>query len=252
MSRLSLVWDGAWLTWATFKDDAVGRREISRPDMVPEVLRALRNQVGVGAQVVFGEWGQAATVMPQALLVEAEREANLAQWHQLHHGALAPGHSIESASLDALPGAPWIAVAASRNWMDAVSAIFPQARHIPLTQALIHDAVTWNRSHPHDGWSFRVDVREEGGVLVAAQGEALQWIHHLAPGSQSEDALYAMVNAAHRSDAQVHDARVRWSGSPSMVRSWDRFLHVEDVDELRGEDNASTWKPLLHSLMACG
>ena len=49
MGRLALIWDGVWLTWTTFdSSQSVGRREISRQDMIPEVLRALRNQVGPG------------------------------------------------------------------------------------------------------------------------------------------------------------------------------------------------------------
>jgi hypothetical protein len=249
MSRLSLIWDGAWLTWTTFKEGDVGRREISRPDMVPEVLRALRNQVGAGAQVVHGEWGQPATAMPQAMLPESNKESCLAQWHELHHGLLDKGHEVFTATLEELMDAPQIAVASSGLWQDAVDGVFPQARHIPLVQALIHDVVTWNRGLSHEGWSFRVDVREQGAVLVAAKGEALQWVHHLAPGLESDDVLYAMVNAAHRSGADVHQARVRWSGSQALTVGWDRFLHVERVGDQEAQPH--TWLPLLQSMMAC-
>lgn len=249
MSRLSLVWDGAWLTWTTFKDIDVGRREITRPDMVPEVLRALRNQVGAGAQVVHGEWGKPVTAMPQALLSSGNGEASLAPWHELHHGPLDKGHALFSATLEELKDAPQIAVAASSLWHDAVNLVFPQARHIPLVQALIHDVVTWNRSAPHDGWSFRVDVREQGGVLVAAQGEDLQWVHHLAAGLEPDDVLYAMVNAAHRSGADVHQARVKWSGTQALTAGWDRFLLTERSGDQ--ETPPQTWRPLLESMMAC-
>ena len=249
MSRLSLVWDGTWLTWTTFKDGNVGRREIARPDMVPEVLRALRNQVGAGAQVVHGEWGKPATAMPQALLPEGNQESTLTEWHELHHGPLDKGHTIGLASLEELMDVPYIAVAVSDFWQDAVNRVFPQARHIPLVQAMVHDVVTWNRSAPHEGWSFRADVREEGGVLVAAEGEAMQWVHHLAAGLKPDDALYAMVNAAHRSGADVHQARVRWSGTPSLASGWERFLHVERVGDQEAKPH--TWLPLLESMMAC-
>ena len=249
MSRLSLVWDGAWLTWTTFKDIDVGRREITRPDMVPEVLRALRNQVGAGAQVVHGEWGKPVTAMPQALLSSGNGEASLAPWHELHHGPLDKGHALFSATLEELKDAPQIAVAASSLWHDAVNLVFPQARHIPLVQALIHDVVTWNRSAPHDGWSFRVDVREQGGVLVAAQGEDLQWVHHLAAGLEPDDVLYAMVNAAHRSGADVHQARVKWSGTQALTAGWGRFLLTERSGDQ--ETPPQTWRPLLESMMAC-
>ncbi|MEC7693234.1 MAG: hypothetical protein VX446_02510, partial [Bacteroidota bacterium] len=62
MGRLALIWDGVWLTWTTFdSSETVGRREISRQDMIPEVLRALRNQVGAGAQVCHAEWARPAS-----------------------------------------------------------------------------------------------------------------------------------------------------------------------------------------------
>jgi len=227
----------------------VGRREITRPDMVPEVLRALRNQVGAGAQVVHGEWGKPVTAMPQALLSSGNGEASLAPWHELHHGPLDKGHALFSATLEELKDAPQLAVAASSLWHDAVNLVFPQARHIPLVQALIHDVVTWNRSAPHDGWSFRVDVREQGGVLVAAQGEDLQWVHHLAAGLEPDDVLYAMVNAAHRSGADVHQARVKWSGTQALTAGWGRFLQTERSGDQ--ESPPQTWRPLLESMMAC-
>jgi len=249
MSRLSLVWDGAWLTWTTFKDGDVGRREITRPDMIPEVLRALRNQVGAGAQVVHGEWGKPATAMPQALLSSGTGEASLSPWHELHHGPLDKGDTLFSTILEELKDAPQIAVASSSLWQDAVNRVFPQARHIPLVQALLHDVVTWNRSLPHDGWSFRVDVREQGGVLVAALGEDLQWIHHLAADLEPDDGLYAMVNAAHRSGADVNQARVRWSGTEALTAGWDRFLQVERAGD--HQTPPQTWRPLLESMMAC-
>ena len=227
----------------------MGRREITRPDMVPEVLRALRNQVGAGAQVVHGEWGKPVTAMPQALLSSGNGEASLAPWHELHHGPLDKGHALFSATLEELKDAPQLAVAASSLWHDAVNLVFPQARHIPLVQALIHDVVTWNRSAPHDGWSFRVDVREQGGVLVAAQGEDLQWVHHLAAGLEPDDVLYAMVNAAHRSGADVHQARVKWSGTQALTAGWGRFLQTERSGDQ--ESPPQTWRPLLESMMAC-
>ena len=69
MGRLALIWDGTWLTWTTFDATPdVGRREISRPHMVQEVLRALRKQVGAGAEVLHAEWGQPATAIPMALM----------------------------------------------------------------------------------------------------------------------------------------------------------------------------------------
>lgn len=252
MSRLALVWDGAWLTWTTFTNGDVGRREILRPDMVPEVLRALRNQVGAGAQVVHAEWGQPATAMPQALISDAHRDEELRLWHQLHHGPLPKHHGLNVSELAELGDAPWLAVGASSTWLDAVESQFPQARHVPLAQALIHDAVTWNRSEPHEGWTFRAHMREDGGVLVAVQGEALQWVHHVSKGINAEDVLYAMVNAAHRSGADVHQARVKWSGSPELAKGWERFLSVHAVEAPLSKDKSATWTSVFHSMVACG
>ena len=62
MGRLALVWDAPWLLWTTVDANDVSRREISNPDMVAEVLRALRQKVGVGAEVIHAEWAKPATV----------------------------------------------------------------------------------------------------------------------------------------------------------------------------------------------
>jgi hypothetical protein len=252
MSRLALVWDGTWLTWTTFTDTGVGRREISRPDMVPEVLRALRNQVGAGAQVVHAEWGKPSTVVPQTLLPDAGKEEVMEQCHELHHGPLAPGECLNLTSLDEWHDGPMLAVSGSQVWADALHRVFPQARHIPLVQVLLHDAITWNRSEPHSGWTFRADVRAEGAIVVATEGETLQWVHHLPPGIVSDDALYAMVNAAHRAGADIHQARVRWSGDPEWTRGWDRFLAVHAAPNPEESETLPSWLPVLQSMLACG
>ncbi len=252
MSRLALVWDGTWLTWTAFNGPSdVGRREISRADMVPEVLRALRNQVGSGAHVIHTEWGVPATAMPLSLLAEPARPEAMEAWFNLHHGPLPSGHRLQVDVLADVADEPCLAVATSGTWHDAVSSLFPQARHVSVVQALLHDAIQWNRSEPSPHWTFRVEARAEGAVLVSSRGEALQWVHHLPKGSTSDDLLYAMVNAVHRSGGDVNASRVMWSGTSDMTAGWDRFLAVHPAEN-RAEDKLQSWRPLLESMNACG
>jgi len=252
VSRLALVWDGTWLTWTAFNGPSdVGRREISRADMVPEVLRALRNQVGSGAHVIHAEWGVPATAMPLSLLAEPARPEAMEAWFNLHHGPLPSGHRLQVDVLADVADEPCLAVATSGTWHDAVSSLFPQARHVSVVQALLHDAIQWNRSEPSPHWTFRVEARAEGAVLVASCGEALQWVHHLPKGSTSDDLLYAMVNAVHRSGGDVNASRVMWSGTSDMTAGWDRFLAVHPAENWT-EDKLQSWRPLLESMNACG
>jgi len=252
VSRLALVWDGTWLTWTAFNGPSdVGRREISRADMVPEVLRALRNQVGSGAHVIHTEWGVPATAMPLSLLAEPARPEAMEAWFNLHHGPLPSGHRLQVDVLADVADEPCLAVATSGTWHDAVSSLFPQARHVSVVQALLHDAIQWNRSEPSPHWTFRVEARAEGAVLVSSRGEALQWVHHLPKGSTSDDLLYAMVNAVHRSGGDVNASRVMWSGTSDMTAGWDRFLAVHPAEN-RAEDKLQSWRPLLESMNACG
>ena len=79
MGRLSLVWDAPWLIWTAGQAHEVNRREISNPDMVVEVLRALRHQVGIGAEVIHAEWAKPATVVPSAVLPNDVTAAQLAR-----------------------------------------------------------------------------------------------------------------------------------------------------------------------------
>jgi hypothetical protein len=253
VSRLALVWDGTWLTWTAFNGSSdVGRREISRADMVPEVLRALRNQVGSGAHVLHAEWGVAVTAMPAAMLSEASRRSAIQPWFDLHHGPLPGGQELRADVLTDVADEPCLAVAGSTAWNDAVSSLFPQARHVSVVQALLHDAIQWNRREPSAHWTFRVDARDEGAVLVAACGETLQWVHHLPKGCTSEDLLYAMVNAVHRSEGDINASRVMWSGSAVFAAGWDRFFAVHPAEGADVEDKLLSWRPLFESMSACG
>ena len=251
MSRLSLIWDGQWLMWATGESDEVARREISNPDMVSEVLRALHHQAGSGGEVIYAEWARAATAVPPGILPNAVTMDELAPLHELHHGATKDDTTLHMHVLDEAKDAPWLVVEGEVVWAEAVQGIFPQAKHVPLVHALIHDSVQWHRLTPCQGWSFRVDVRESGAVMVATSGESLQWIHHMSRGISAEDVLYAMVNAAHRGGAELHDCRVRWSGEEVLTSGWARFMEVVSSDNNRNGKSTATWVALFQSLHSC-
>jgi hypothetical protein len=57
----------------------------------------------------------------------------------------------------------------------------------------------------------------------------LQWEQFVQAGCTSEDALYAMVNACHRSGADVKDALVVWSGDAQQTEVWRRFLTLREA-----------------------
>ena len=254
MGQLALLWNGTWLTWTTFESTAsVGRREISSLSMVPEVLKALRKQVDAGASVVHAEWGRAATVIPAALLDTPWSKEQVSSLHELHHGALSGQMQVNLHALDLLEETPCLGIEGETHWESAVNAVFPQARRVPLVHAMLHDAIVWNRkSDLNQGWTFRVDVRDEGAVIVGVDAESLQWVHHLPPGCTAEDVLYAMVNAAHRGGADVHGSRVLWTGQESLTVGWHRFMSIVSLASHSDEDLALTWWPLLQTMKTCG
>lgn len=252
MGRLALVWDAPWLLWTTVDANDVSRREISNPDMVAEVLRALRQKVGVGAEVIHAEWAKPATVVPSALLPNEVTTEVLSPLHQMHHGAPATGAHIHALALDATEDRPWLALEGNVVWTEAVESVFPQAKHVPVIQALIHDAIQWHREDACDGWTFRVDLRESGAVMAATAGESLQWVHHLAGHFTAEDALYAMVNAAHRAGVELSHCRVRWSGEEALTQGWSRFMDVSPPTSDSDQASSSPWAGLFQSLRSCG
>jgi len=262
VSRLSLVWDGAWLKWATLERAGdVGRREIRRADMVVEVLRALRHQVGAGAHVVHCEWNSPTTVMPTALVAESSPSVGAAdgmdvslmeRLHALHHGVPSSEDGVHHAVvLDGLVDALTAMVAGSRAWQTAVEEVFPQARRVPWVQALLHDALMAQRTSSHDGWTVRADIRSEGARFVGMLGESLQWVHHLEPGCTSEDGLYAVVNAIHRGDGKVEASRVLLTGDAVLVKGWERFVPEVRALGAAVDGSPASWEHVLTTLLAC-
>jgi len=246
MDCLALLWDGVWLRWLAPSSKEVAHREISRKDMVPEVLRALRNQVGIGTQVLAAEWGVPCTLTPEALTQEEGHAEVLVQAHELHHGlSVSDQRMVHHTLMEDIDPACHISVSGSADWAQALDAIFPQAQKASVPQALMQDALHWNRTSPHQGWSFRVDVREQGAHMVAFQGEKIQWAHHLPEGAVADDMLYAMVNACHRGGGEVKDARIRWSGDAEWTQGWSRFFDLERQGDSDG------WMALFQSLSSC-
>ena len=86
MGKLALLWDGAWLRWALPHESQARQREISRADMVPEVLTALRNQVGAGSDVVCAEWGASTTMVPTGDCTTTQDRDVLVGAHARQHG----------------------------------------------------------------------------------------------------------------------------------------------------------------------
>ena len=249
MTRLALIWDGRWLTWLPPGEGGkVGRREIVQVDMIPEVLKALRNQVGAGVQVVASEWGQPTTVVPAEMSPQGADNAWMNDAHAMHHGAQAgSSQGCKGMVLEQLNELPVAIVCPSEDWTVALNATFPQARSIHWADVLVRDLVQWGREQPFQGWSLRVDVRKGGASMTAMVGERLQWVHRLEEGFQPEDALYAMVNAIHRGEGEVGEARVLWSGDRALTNGWERFLPV-----IQPTPEPDGWKSVAQTLVSCG
>ena len=253
MGQLALIWDGTWLTWSAHDAlDTITRREISNPSMVEEVLKALRKQVAPGTAVIYSEWACPATVIPSALLTSPWDKEVVTKWHETLHGPTKPSSVVQFHALNALDDHPCLAVEGDLNWQQSLVNVFPHARQVPVVHALVHDALQMNRRDGHQGWTFRADVRAEGAVLVALAGEHLQWVHHLSAGSSAEDALYAMVNVAHRAGVGMETCRACWSGEVELAQGWSRFMEVQAADEVSSSQasNAS-WRALFQSMNAC-
>lgn len=257
MGQLALIWDGTWLTWSAHDaPDTISRREISSPSMVKEVLKALRKQVAPGTAVIHGEWARPATAIPSALLTSPWEKETLTKLHETQHGPIKPSFQVQLHALDALDDHPCLAVEGDLNWEQSLVDVFPHARRVPVIRALVHDALQLNRRDGHHGWTFRADVRAEGAVMVALAGEHLQWVHHLNAGCSAEDALYAMVNAAHRAGVGMETCRTCWSGEEECVHGWSRFMEVQAVSIADSEVSSShashaSWRALLQSMKAC-
>ena len=132
MGRLALIWDGVWLTWTTFDSShSVGRREISRQDMIPEVLRALRNQVGAGAQVCHAEWARPASAIPLAMLPDHPTKESWEPLHAMHHGRLSAGSVLTGHALTSLSNDVLVAVSGDQAWQEAVEGVFPNTVTCP-------------------------------------------------------------------------------------------------------------------------
>lgn len=219
--------------------------------MIKEVLLALRNQLNAGAQVLATEWGRPVTVMPEPMTAVGSNPLERRKWFELHHGTMSNDDFLLSSVMEELPESPMALVSSSNVWREAVESVFPQVRHVPMVRALIHDAIQRDRSAPHEGWSFRVDARQNGALMVAVAQEQLKWVFHLPAGSNAEDLLYAMVNAAHRSGTSINDCRVQWSGEPEFTEGWGRFLDTTRRPSAGATEFHASWHSLFQSLEAC-
>ena len=127
---------------ATRDGAKVGRREILRADMIPEVLKALRNQVGAGVQVVASEWGQSTTVVPAEMSPQGADNAWMNDVRAMHHGAQArSSQGCKGMVLEQLNELPVAIVCPSEDWTVALNATFPQARSIHWADVFVRDLV---------------------------------------------------------------------------------------------------------------
>ena len=227
MGKLALLWDGAWLRWALPHESQARQREISRADMVPEVLTALRNQVGSGSDVVCAEWGASTTMIPTELHDGQDRDV-LVGAHARQHGPT----SQEGVRVEAFNrgGARChMVTSGDPMWSNHVSKVFPQAQITSMASVMAREAIRLSQAQQEHAWVFRVHIGDQGMHAAAAAGQVLQWEQHVQAGCTSEDALYAMVNACHRSGAEVKDALVVWSGDAQRTQGWSRFLTLNEA-----------------------
>ena len=204
------------------------QREISRADMVPEVLIAIRNQVGAGCDVVCAEWGVPTTLVPYELSDESARDA-LVGSHLRQHGSTAPD-GVRVEAFDRGGTRCHMVTSGNDSWARNVSAVFPQAQMTSMAAVMAHEALRLSQSKTEEAWVFRVHIGAQGMHAAAAAGKVLQWEQLVPAGCTSEDALYAMVNACHRSGADVKDALVFWSGEGQWTQGWNRFVTLSEAN----------------------
>jgi len=203
------------------------QREISRADMVPEVLTALRNQVGAGSDVVCAEWGASTTLVPGELS-DGQHQEVLVGAHVKQHGPT----SQEGVRVEAFNrGGTRCHMVTSGDpmWSNHVSKVFPQAQITSMASVMAREAIRLSQTQPEDAWVFRVHMGDQGMHAAAAAKHVVQGERHVQAGRRSEDALYAMVNACHRSGAEVKNALVVWSGDAQRTQGWSRFLTLNEA-----------------------
>ena len=128
-------------------------------------------------------------------------------------------------------------------WSNHISTVFPQAQLTSMASVMAREAIRLTPAQPEYAWVFRVHIGDQGMHAAAAAGQVLQWEQHVQAGYTSEDALYAMVNACHRSGAEVKDALVVWSGDAQWTQGWSRFLTLNEA-QLHAVDGG--WGVLLN------
>ena len=136
--------------------------------MVKEVLLALRKQLDSGTSVIHGEWGRPATTIPSALLFSPWEKDVVHKLHETLHGPVKASCDVQLHALEVLDDHPCLAVE-EVNWGEAMLAVFPQARRVPLIQALVHDALQMNRQDGHHGMDLppgRPNRRRSHGGVV--------------------------------------------------------------------------------------
>ena len=217
------------------------QREISRTDMVPEVLTALRNQVGAGSEVVCAEWGASTTLVP-AELNDGQDQDVLVGAHVRQHGLTAREYvRVEAFSRGGTRC--HMVTSCDPMWSNHISKVFPQAQLTSMASVMAREAIRLSQAQPEHAWVFRVHIGDQGMHAAAAAGQVLQWEQHVQAGCTSEDALYAMVSACHRSGAEVKDTLVVWSGDAQRTQGWSRFLTLNEA-QLQAVDGG--WGVLLN------
>ena len=217
------------------------QREISHTDMVPEVLTALRNQVGAGSEVVCAEWGASTTLVP-AELNDGQDQDVLVGAHVRQHGLTAREYvRVEAFSRGGTRC--HMVTSCDPMWSNHISKVFPQAQLTSMASVMAREAIRLSQAQPEHAWVFRVHIGDQGMHAAAAADQVLQWEQHVQAGCTAEDALYAMVNACHRSGAEVKDALVVWSGDAQRTQGWSRFLTLNEA-QLQAVDGG--WGVLLN------
>lgn len=209
------------------------QREISRVDMVPEVLTALRNQVGAGSDVVCAEWGASTTLVPAELNDGRDRDVLVGAYVRQHGSTAREGIRVEAFNRGGTRC--HMLTSGDPMWSHHVSKVFPQAQLTSMASVMAREAIRLSQARPGNAWVFRVHTGDQGMHAAAAAGQVLQWEQHVQAGCTSEDALYAMVNACHRSGAEVKDALVVWSGDAQRTQGWSQFLTLKEAQPQVGD-----------------
>jgi hypothetical protein len=230
---LLLRWDGFEVQWAWMsKNEGIvnysfGTREVNRPSMLPEVIKALKRRCSSLETVIYSRRFTPVTMLPAIVLDGSDESAS--DWFDFHNSVVVESSednksTIRKQHLESLDGEPVFIEKTDHEWEVAVIKSFPQARGVVNRASSMKIAVSDSRQNTGK-WVVLVDIGGRGADFVAASEGKAVWTGY-SEGDSVEGMLYDIVNVMHREGKGPEDLIVRISGkgSDELRISLSRFF----------------------------